>query len=664
MNDSNAKYYFSNNRKFWNSSPFVKFLLPYCIGIVFYKNSPIYLSPAHLLFIFLPFLLLSFQISKRTYSFKNQNIIAGIYIFICLMVLGNLNAKINDPAEIQKSFLEKYSEFGYLHGVISQSSVTTHYFKYVVNIDKGRIKEPQDLWKKTIGKIILFHNGDVRYKPGDKIIVENKLKEIKPPKTPFDIDYKKIYAKQGIFLQQFLHDGDMLYSYGIQKFSLYRIAAEINEYLKSKLAESLSPQSYSIAAALLLGDKSALDDSTKSTFANSGIMHILAVSGLHVGILFLIINALFSFLKTFRHGKLLLFVVSVLLLWSFAFVTGLTSSVVRASLMFTVFSAGPLTGRRTFGINITAVSAILILLLNPYALFEIGFQLSFAAVFAILFFYKDIYGLMTFKHSIPDYLWQICSVSIAAQIGTFPLVVLYFQHFQPLFLLFNLIAIPFAFLVLTGGIVFLSTSFIPGVTDLIGFLLDKSIKWGVNIFEYLLRFTPELTLPTFTHAQVIILYLLMFSGTAFLIRKKLTFLALSIVLMAVFNAIHIERNLRRAGQEEVLLSQSGNSFIIDIVKGERFFSIYETDKDDKRLLDEALRKRKVLGASHIAIPEAQFDNKIFKLIVADRKSYLLLRETVSLPPDIYVDYLFLYADQESEAYYSKFADNIISLKSY
>ena len=222
---------------------------------------------------------------------------------------------------------------------------------------------------------------------------------------------------------------------------------------RAKLLDRLSESGvdgsvYAVVAAMALGDKSQLTRELKDTYAVSGASHILALSGLHLGILY----TLLSLLLSRRRWQVLSQVVIIVCIWLFVFLVGMSASVVRSAVMFTVYALLSLGHRDKMSVNTLAFAAIVMLLLNPKSLFDAGFQMSFMAVLAILLFYPLFESVWSqpflFDHRIFKWLWTMLAVSCAAQIGVAPLIAYYFGRFSNYFLLTNLVVVPAATLIL------------------------------------------------------------------------------------------------------------------------------------------------------------------------------------------------------------------------
>ena len=246
----------------------------------------------------------------------------------------------------------------------------------------------------------------------------------------------------------------------------------------------ISDEAYGVMAAMTLGDKSAIDKETRSTYRKVGAAHILALSGLHL----MIIYGVISLLIGWRRIRMLSQILIILSIWAFALLTGLSPSIVRSASMITVYALLSLGNREKMSVNTLAFVAIIMLVINPMAIYDIGFQLSFMAVLAIVLINPLLYGIIPLhiqvRHRWLSALWGVATVSISAQIGTAPLVAYYFGYFSTWFLLTNYIVVPLATLVLYLTPVLLVVSwwpwgvaFMAKVLSAIVLLMNHLLKW-------------------------------------------------------------------------------------------------------------------------------------------------------------------------------------------
>jgi len=245
--------------------------------------------------------------------------------------------------------------------------------------------------------------------------------------------------------------------------------------LRSRLLERFDVEdadddAYAVVAAMTLGDKSALTKELKDTYAITGASHVLALSGLHLGIIYMLL----SFLTVGHRWQTMTQIFIVMSVWLFVFLVGMSSSVVRSAIMLSVYALLQLGYREKMSINTLAFTAIVMLMANPLSLFDVGFQMSFMAVFFILLFMPLFNELIAQKnlmsHRVVKWFWSIFAVSCAAQIGVAPLIAYYFGRFSTYFLLTNLIVLPAAMLILYLSLVVL---LIPSFAYLLLYIVSR-----------------------------------------------------------------------------------------------------------------------------------------------------------------------------------------------
>lgn len=270
----------------------------------------------------------------------------------------------------------------------------------------------------------------------------------------------------------------------------YPTRAKINtERYKSKIESKLfslhvKQQDYAVIAAMALGDKSALDSNTRNSYSISGASHILAVSGLHVGIIF----QLFIFLLGGRKYSFYTIALSLISIWTYVFLIGLPASAVRAAIMLSAYSLSLAFHRTGLPLNTLAAAYIFMLFISPLYLFELSFQLSFLAVASILLFFPPLYSLLTIRSRFVRWAWGLLCVSLAAQIGTLPVIVYYFGRISCYSLLTNYIAIPSATLILYLGaalILFSPLTLLSSVSPVVTPLISLTAKILTSITQFL-----------------------------------------------------------------------------------------------------------------------------------------------------------------------------------
>ncbi|MFY0628498.1 MAG: ComEC/Rec2 family competence protein [Reichenbachiella sp.] len=336
------------------------------------------------------------------------------------------------------------------------------------------------------------------YAYGDKLLIKGNPFLIQPPKNPHEFNYAAYMADQNIFFQQFPDTSSIIKidsNLGNPIFTkIYRLRKEFESVISTRIAGF---KEQAVAKALLLGIKDQLDPQLKQAFSAAGAMHVLAVSGLHVGVIYMILIWMFKSIRNSIFQTYLLPILILVFLWFYAVLTGFSPSIFRAVTMFSVIIIGKILQRNSNIYNSLAVSAFILLLINPFHLFAVGFQLSYLAVIGIVYFFDKFYLLIQPTTIIMDEIWKLTCVSIAAQIATAPISIYYFHQFPTYFMVSNLLVIPLSFIIMVIGVGLLALSqfaiaaFVGQVLEVILKLLNFSVesifhvKWSVHDWLYL-----------------------------------------------------------------------------------------------------------------------------------------------------------------------------------
>jgi len=461
----------------WKKYPFVRILSPFVLGLIFsFKDC--YYSIITIIVALVALIIIS-----KTNKTVQNNFLFGIVLNIILFVGGSLLVQIN---------LNDYSKLEdadfYQCAIVEPVKEKTNSYQLTLLINAKSIDSG---WSFSRGKALIYMEKDSlssKLKFGDKLLIKGNLNFLDPPKNPKEFDYKKYLENRSIYQQGYLASDDWLLMKSKSK-GLDVFANDARQFLLSSLkSNGIEGEQYAIASALILGSKDELDFEVKQAYATAGAMHVLAVSGLHVGIIFLILNTLLSFLDTSKKGRIVKAIILLIALWSYALITGLSPSVLRAATMFSFVIIGTVLNRKSSIYNTLAASAFFLLIINPNLLFEVGFQLSYIAVLGIVYLQPLIYKRIYTRWWLLDKIWAITAVSIAAQIATLPLTLYCFNQFPVYFMLSNLIVIPSAIVILSLGILLFVTSPFPAVSESVGWILNKFIEtlnFGVKGIETL-----------------------------------------------------------------------------------------------------------------------------------------------------------------------------------
>ncbi|MHA7942964.1 ComEC/Rec2 family competence protein [Formosa sp. 3Alg 14/1] len=319
----------------------------------------------------------------------------------------------------------------------------------------------------------------------DIYVTTNAFKDILPPLNPNQFNYKSYLERQYIY-HQITTTQKHLFHLPSEPSTLSGLAHRINTFVNSKLKTYLfGTDELAVINALLLGQRQDISETLYTNYTKAGAVHILAISGLHVGILLLILNYILSPLERLTYGRGLKTILVIILMWCFAILTGLSPSVSRATLMFTLVAISLNWNRPNNTFNTVAISAFLLLLWNPMLLFDVGFQLSYLAVLSIVALQPKLNRLWFPKYKLINLLWNTLTVTVAAQIGVLPLSIYYFHQFPGLFFLSNLIIIPFLGFILGFGILILLMATLGILPKVIAILFNKVIGFMNTIIQWI-----------------------------------------------------------------------------------------------------------------------------------------------------------------------------------
>ena len=379
------------------------------------------------------------------------------------------------------------------------------------SLDSKAIKGQAVDGKTVGGKVLLYlqpspSTGSLRY--GDLLFVHADLSRIAPPCNPDAFDNQRYMRRRGIYYSGFVRES------GWQRIG-HRPANPLKflaQQARNRLTDiyihaGMRGDELDILKAILLGDDDTLDPELKASYSSAGVSHILCVSGMHVGIIFMIVNFLLKPLDFFRTSRILKVVLVMLVIWLYAHITGLAPSVTRSATMFTFVAVGQQLRRNTNVFHSLFASAFILLVINPLLLFEVGFQLSYLAVAGIVLFQPKLAAVYHCRTRIGNYFWELLTVSVAAQLGTSPISIYYFAQFPNYFMLSNLSVIALSFVVIITGVALLPISFIPLISKHLTWLLTKEIRMMNTLITFIEKLPHSVTENIdYSLLQVVLLY--------------------------------------------------------------------------------------------------------------------------------------------------------------
>ena len=563
----------------WSSYPFARIAICFATGIL---CAPLF-PPDLLIYCLLGTMLLFYVIRLFNYRKHSQltAVILGLLLMIFFLLAGSYRANRDDPTHQRTNLLnqnldslqmialridgfpaekEKYHTY--------EATAITGYFS---GSDSTDTVEDELSSQPVSGKALIYVKKDslpttIRY--GDVIVTSKAPYSIQPPKNPHQFNYRSFMLRKGISHQVYVTSNDFTVLKAQPRYTIVQYAHQVRRLFQSVINEHIEEKtSRDIASALLLGIKDGLDKDLKSAYSAAGAMHVLAVSGLHVGIIHMILLWVLGFLKRYKYGRISLIICSLLLLWSYAFITGFSPSVLRAVTMFSIILIGQQTVRNHNVYNSLAVSAFIILLYQPMMIREVGFQLSYVAVLGIVSIQPGLYALYKPKNIILDKAWAITCVSLSAQLATLPISLYYFHQFPSYFLFANLLVIPAAFLILCTGLAMMAASLLSEwMAHALGLLLDGLIQF-LNMGIFLIKKLPYHLLDRIwiDLPQVILLYLVIWLITRLLILKNAASLRASYVCCILFLVFSLHQSQHQRDQTKLVFYEIRDNLAIDFI---------------------------------------------------------------------------------------------------
>lgn len=498
-------------------------------------------------------------------------------------------------------------------------------------------QKPQHIFLYSSKEILENKN----LKSGNLIIFNTSLNRIKNFGNPHEFDYAKYMAINGVFLQGYAKAEDIILL-NSERTSFNTIISGLRKRSEKTFNKFIKNQdALAIANALTLGNKQYLSNDLKQSFINSGAIHVLAVSGLHVGIIYLFINYLLNILVRSSKLQLAKICITIIIIWLYASLTGFSPSVCRAALMFTLIGVAKTFNRDISYYNILAFAALILLVINPLMLFNIGFQLSFIAVGGIVFYQPLLFNLFTFKYGIFNSIYQLLTISIAAQLITTPISLFYFHQFPTYFWLTNLLLIPLVFISIVLAIILLAFGWLEAIATIIGLILNSCL----NTTHLWVTFIESLPLSTLKNVHITgitlaLLFLILLFSTRWILTKRPIQLIYAISCIILTLTLSTIKKYKTHPTNELIVYNQPHSSYIGIYSTNSNYLLYSNTKEKhNKILDYYLSKHwskqnlsskvQVVNIdSTIRESNHQSANKLINLILPNEKIFSICNNKV------------------------------------
>ncbi|WP_338761502.1 ComEC/Rec2 family competence protein [Bernardetia sp. ABR2-2B] len=588
----------------WDSYPLVRPVLALIIGILVgeYSQVGLALSLGILAAFFVAYLGLHFFIKtkyKTRLSWLRLFSLLGVFVGMGMSLVSNQEPK-ERPLHVKNiSKNNQKTVLAYQGKIISEIQEREKSYKFEFEIEKIRTEKT---WQLAEGKVLIYlkkneflndtsftNSIDKVYNFGDELLIKGFPILTNPPENPSSFDYQKYLKYHYIWHQDFKNSYDIVLINNqnnidtqsnltfLQEFR--KKAIGFRTYSDSILRETMpSKQSYGVASALFLGIRDGIDNEVQNAYRSAGATHVLAVSGLHVGILSAMIAFFLGFLKKHEKSKYLYLFLILSVLFSYSFLTGLSPSVLRASIMFAIIQIGFTFGKRSNIYNNLALSAFVLLIASPYMFFEVGFQLSYLAVLGIVLIQPKLAKIYKPPNKFINYFWELLTVSFAAQLITFPICLYYFHQFPTYFWLSGFVVIPAAIVILCGAIAVIFFSFLNmTISSFLGIALSFIIQF-VNYLVFGIEKLPASVLANIriSFAESMLLYAFLIGLFCFFVLPRRVFFYFTLLCSLLFCSVNGYKNINAKNQKRLVFYQIRKGFALSLQEGRRSVTLLDS----------------------------------------------------------------------------------------
>ncbi len=609
----------------WKKAPFIRIIITWIAGILFQyyfhfsQNYIIFLSLVFSIFFF-GFYFLPVHL-RYTYRFCQSVFLMATIFCVALWVTRNEDAR-NQYGHFSHSYKKGDKLLISVEEPLTEKEKTFKAECSIIGIVRA------DSILKASGKTILYFskkNSGTLPSYGSSVLISKTLQPIKASGNPGEFDYSRYLSFQNIYHNCFLTSGDYVILKSVHVSRWKAFIFDLRASTLSVLKKYLSPDEkiIGISEALLIGYKEDLDKSVVKSYSNTGVVHIIAISGLHLGLIYMMLVWLLDRIPLIRKMVFFKAIVIIASLWIFSLVTGASASVLRSAVMFTCIVAGKSFQKQSDIWNSLAVSAFILLCYNPFFIFDVGFQLSYLAIISIVSFQKSVHRLVYCKNIVFAKIWELMAVTLAAQLLTFPICLYYFHQFPNYFFISNLIAVPLSTIILFLEIFLLVLSPWPGGAAFTG----KIIDWLVYLMNQIIQSISDLPYSLWDNIYAdgfttTILYVAVVYTGGWLIIKRKTHFYYAILAALLFTGLHSIADIQLKEQKKIIVYNIPKQQAIDFIYQDKCFFYGDTAlqlggslhdvklKNCRTILQIKKEERNITGLGHAGMIKYFFGQKV------------------------------------------------------
>ena len=598
--------------------PLARITIAFVIGILAtYYFKPTVLSVFIALFATsCVFVIVYFLIKRNTV----RSVYFGIATYFLAFIIGASTQIIHTDSFQESNYIHQEEIFEKPHIVsatirekLRSSTYNDRYIVLVNHIDGAT---------KT-GRILLNIRKDSLSSPfetGTHLQINANLYQNSPAKNPNQFDYGKYLESKQIYAQIYADASEMKIGSIVQKDVWYYTSKLRTKIIRNLEKSNFNKAELHVAIALILGQQQDISPEIIRDYQFAGAVHILSVSGLHIGFILLFVTFILKPFPNTSRGSFIKLIIILASLASFGFIAGLAPSVLRSVTMFSFVAIGMYLRRSTNIFHTLLVSMLLILLVQPSFLFDVGFQLSYVALFFILWLQPLLASLWLPKNVIAKYFWNILTVSFAAQIGAFPLSIYYFHQFPGLFFVTNLVIIPFLSVIMGLGVLVM----VLAAFDFVPLFLAKSLEWSIYILNKIINSIASLEqfiiqeIP-FNWQLMVSIYVLLIATIVWFKKPSFKRLVLALFTLIIFQVTFFQTHWTIQNQKELVIFNSKKNTLIAERKGERI-TLYANDS----LLKTASKNKTITSYSMGNFSNLKSKKRLQNLIYFNGKKILVL----------------------------------------
>lgn len=617
---------------FWERAPFFRLLFPLIAGIVLYgyTSAGNHIASLALLGVSSVFFLVTSFLKSQSRLFKYLRFGS---LHLALITAAWLLCYFNDIRNDERWFASKKSD-AYVARIQKLPEEKDKTWKLEVDVIKtieGEVTKGKAFVYVYKNKIpLVFGQGDI-------IMLPDKWQEIKTSGNPFEFDYAAYCNRNNIYYQQFLSGDDIVLHHKALPDDI-SLVQRLHNYTLSQLDAYIHDDKVlGLMQAMLIGDEANLDSDLRQAYSETGIIHIVAISGSHITIFFLVITFLLGWIKH-RKWNWIKYIAAIPLIWLYVIMSGAPPSAVRAALMFSILGIGFALDKQSHSLNHLFATAFILLCAEPMWLYAIGFQLSFIAVLSLVLFYRPIYKIYVPVNKVLRLLWSVVVTSIAAEILVAPLVIYYFHLFPLLFIVANVAAYVFMGLALIGGMLLVVLSAFKPIATFIAVCIEYPVKW-FNELVYIMQDNNPVSFGYLyiDMKELLCLYLLIAGAAIYLLKQKKSGMYVSLTATIVLLVMLNVNEWDALHQQRLIVYNINKVNHIELIQGEKHIVLHTDTMVDAR------KKNYVLKPVHTAYNAWMSGERYYSQVLnISGKKVLILNKPPIQQADVFpVDYVII-----------------------